>query len=86
MDEEDAGASTCSGEELEWECKLALHVRVCVCLSLSLPRTKSTALDSRLPHLPHSGGAVWLRSGVCVCVRLRPSLVRLRGSRVLRNQ
>ena len=25
----------CSGEELEWECKLALHVRVCVSLSLS---------------------------------------------------
>ena len=24
----------CSGEELEWECKLALHVRVCVSLSL----------------------------------------------------
>ena len=25
---------SCSGEELEWECKLALHVRVCVSLSL----------------------------------------------------
>ena len=24
----------CSGVELEWECKLALHVRVCVSLSL----------------------------------------------------
>ena len=30
-----ASLPPCSGEELEWECKLALHVRVCVSLSLS---------------------------------------------------